>query len=92
MVTVYLILSGVSAAAGQVFITIGYRYIEAASGSLVSASRIVFAGVLGVLVFADPFTVPIMTGALLILVSLLGVGGLWEMIGALMRGRRVPER
>lgn len=92
MVTVYLILSGVSAAAGQVFITIGYRYIEAASGSLVSASRIVFAGVLGVLVFADPFTVPIMTGALLILVSLLGVRGLWEMIGALMRGRRVPER
>ncbi len=88
IVIVYLLLSGVAAAAGQVFITIGYRYIEAASGSLVSASRIIFAGALGVLIFADPFTVSIMSGALLILISLLGVGGLWERTGGLFLRRR----
>jgi drug/metabolite transporter (DMT)-like permease len=87
IVTVHLLLSGVAAAAGQVFITIGYRYIEAATGSLVSASRIIFAGALGVLIFADPFTVSIMTGALLILVSLFGVGGLWERVGSIFVSR-----
>ena len=87
MVAVYLLLSGVSAALGQVLITIGYRYIEAAAGSLVSSSRIIFAGIMGVIIFADPFTAPILTGALLILLSLMGVGGLWEKAGDWIKRR-----
>lgn len=68
-----VIAATIASVAGQVFITAGYRYIEAAAGALVSSSRIIFGLLLGVSIFADPLTLRIGAGALLILVSLPGV-------------------
>lgn len=77
----WIILSGSVAVLGQYLITIGYRYIEAAKGSLVSGSRILFAGIMGVSFFSDPLTLQIVLGGALILVSLVGVSGLLDKRG-----------
>ncbi len=77
-VLVYTLVSGAIAVTGQMFITVGYRYIEAAAGSIVSGSRILYAGIIGVTFFADPFTNRILAGALLIFVALVGVSGIWK--------------
>jgi len=74
----YLILSSITAVAGQFFITAGYRFIDAAKGSLVSASRIIFAILLGSIIFDDPFTLRIAAGGILILISLTGVSGIFH--------------
>ena len=73
----HTVLATVSSLAGQVFITIGFRDVEAAAGSLVQASRIIFSILLGVWIFNDPVTWKIITGAAIILVSLAGVGGIF---------------
>ena len=58
---------------GQALITIGYKYIAATSGSLVSASRIVFASILGVSFCGDHLTWLIVLGGVLILWSLISL-------------------
>jgi drug/metabolite transporter (DMT)-like permease len=75
IIRAWILFSALSAVTAQFFLTVGYRYIEAASGSLVSASRILFAGIMGVSLFADPLTPQIVFGGVLILISLAGVSG-----------------
>ncbi len=72
----YSLCSGTIAVVGQALLTVGYRYVEAARGSIISGSRILFAGVLGVSIFSDPLTLQILLGGALILVSLIGVSGM----------------
>mgnify|MGYP006301752073 FL=1 len=72
----FMLLSAIAAYTGQVLITVGYRFIDAAPGSLISASRILFAGILGVSIFGDPLTFRIVVGGILILVSLTGISGI----------------
>jgi drug/metabolite transporter (DMT)-like permease len=81
-------LAGVAACAfgGQLTLTVGYRYISAAGGAIVSAARIVFAAVLGTLIFADPLGWKTLAGGALILLSLFGVSGMWPRIRAWVRG------
>ena len=74
-----LILSGLSGFVGQIFGTIGFYYLDAPRGSLVTASRILFAGILGVSLFADPLTLKILLGGACIVFSLVGVSGVIEM-------------
>lgn len=71
----YLLFSALSGFLGQLFSTIGFRYLNAPTGSLITASRMLFAGILGVSIFADPVTLRIILGGLLILISLIGVSG-----------------
>lgn len=73
---VYLILSGLTGFSGQLFSTVGFRYLDAPTGALITASRILFAGSLGVSIFADPVTERILLGGSLILFSLIGVSGI----------------
>ncbi|MDY6934074.1 MAG: DMT family transporter [Spirochaetota bacterium] len=80
IVILYLFLSASSGVLGQIFITIGYRYIDAASGSLISSSRILFAVIMGVCMFSDPLSPKIIIGAILIIISLIGVSGRWQRI------------
>lgn len=68
-----LSISGLLGFAGQSFLTAGYKYMKAGEGSLVSASRIVFAFFLGSLLFAESITLGLIFGALLIVISLLGI-------------------
>ena len=67
--------SGLSGFLAQVCTTLGFRYTDAQTGALVQTSRIVFATVLGVLLFADRVTPRILAGGLLITVALVGCSG-----------------
>jgi drug/metabolite transporter (DMT)-like permease len=65
--------SGLIGVLGQIFITYGYKYISARAGSLISTSRILYAVILGVLVFSEEITLRIAAGGLLIMLSIIAV-------------------
>lgn len=71
----YMIFIGIISLIGQSLITTGYKYIDAAPGSLVSSSRILFGIVFGAVIFSDPVTIRIIAGGIMIAVSLAGVNG-----------------
>jgi drug/metabolite transporter (DMT)-like permease len=58
---------------GQVFITYGYKYITARAGSLVSTSRILYAVLLGMVIFGENLTLRIAAGGFAILASIVAV-------------------
>jgi drug/metabolite transporter (DMT)-like permease len=68
-----IIASAILGFAGQAFITSGYKHIEAARGSLVSSSRIIFSVILGILIFSESVSLRWIVGGTFILISLLGV-------------------
>jgi drug/metabolite transporter (DMT)-like permease len=68
-----LILSGFFGIAGQLAITWGYTYIRAREGGIISTSKILFATVLGYLIFDDPISLSIVLGGLLICIAMAGV-------------------
>lgn len=70
-----LILSAVTGVLGQVFITMGYKYVDNATGAMVSTSRILIAAILGIIFFSDPINSRVIFGGLLITVSLIGISG-----------------
>lgn len=82
----------VCAFAGQLTLTVGYRYISAAGGAIVSAARIAFAAVLGTVVFADPIGWKTILGGAFILVSLIGVSGVVPTLSRLRVWRRDAAR
>lgn len=65
--------SGLVGVLGQIFITYGYKYISARAGSLISTSRILYAVILGALVFGEQITLRIASGGLLIMLSIIAV-------------------
>ena len=67
------LLGGAFGVAGQLALTVGYRYVSAAAGALLSSSRLIFAIVLGVVIFSDDLTIKVLSGALLIVAALVGV-------------------
>ncbi len=50
----YLLLCGGSGVIGQYFLTLGFRYVTAVEGSIISSSRILLAALLGPFLAADP--------------------------------------
>lgn len=74
-------LSFATGLAGQTLVTVGFRYVPAAPGSLISTSRMIFAVAIGVLMFGDPLNLPIAAGGLLILASLVAVSGIFSRAG-----------
>lgn len=68
-----LLASGVIGVTGQILLTTGYKYVNARTGSMVSASRILFAAVLGTLIFGDLLSLHIITGGIMIIVAIMGV-------------------
>lgn len=71
----YLLGSAAAGAGGQVMVTVGYRHVRAATGSLLESSRIVFGSLLGVLFFSEAFTLRLLVAALLLLAAQLGAAG-----------------
>lgn len=63
---------------GQVFLTLGYKYVDSATGSLVSTSGIVMAAIVGTVFLAEPFNLRIITGVLIITISLIGISGFFD--------------
>jgi drug/metabolite transporter (DMT)-like permease len=78
----WLLLCGCTGVLAQTLLTIGYRYIDAARGSIISASQIGFAAGLGIVVFGERITWHTAVGGGLIALSLVGVSGLWRRWGA----------
>lgn len=77
-VLVNIFLSALTGVLGQVFITMGYKYVDSATGAIVSASRILIAAILGTLLFADPLNARVIIGGIIILVALIGISGYFD--------------
>jgi drug/metabolite transporter (DMT)-like permease len=72
----YLVVSGIFGVAGQALLTSGYRSISAKTGSMISSSRVVFAALLGFIVFSEPLTVSVVAGGFMIVGAIIGASGL----------------
>ncbi|HJZ39562.1 MAG TPA: DMT family transporter [Bacteroidales bacterium] len=72
----YLLASGFTGLAGQVFLTMGYKNVSARAGSMVSSSRIVFAAMMGFFFLSEALSLRILLGGLLIITSIIGVSAL----------------
>jgi drug/metabolite transporter (DMT)-like permease len=73
----HTLLAAAASNAGQYFLTEGYRHISASLGAIVLESGILFAALLGISLFHDPLTPPIIAGGVLILGSIAGVSGIF---------------
>ncbi|MCA1753459.1 MAG: DMT family transporter [Spirochaeta sp.] len=70
---VFTVAAAVLSLGGQFCLTVGFRWVTAAGGAILSASRILIAALVGAVWFADPLTPMIIGGGLLIVISLIGV-------------------
>lgn len=66
---VLLFACSICGVAAQYFLTHGYRYISAVGGSIVSASRVYMASILGIVFFNDPINILLFAGTILIVSS-----------------------
>lgn len=73
-----IFLSAVTGVLGQVFITMGYKYVDNATGAVVSASRILIAAILGVVLFSDPMNFRVIFGGTIIVIALIGISGYFD--------------
>ena len=71
-----MVISGVFGVLGQLTMSWGFSQVDACMGSVISASRILFSGIMGILLFGDPINLNIILGGLMILVALIGVSGI----------------
>jgi len=71
-----LLASGLIGAVGQISLTMGYKYVNARTGSMISASRILFAAILGTIFFGDLLSLHIIAGGLLIILAVIGISAL----------------
>jgi drug/metabolite transporter (DMT)-like permease len=69
----YIIICALLGVAGQAFVTYGYKYIEAAKGGIVSSSRILFAVLMGIIIFDEKFNLKLAIGAGLILWAIISL-------------------
>ncbi len=60
---------------GQVFTTEGFKYVDSATGSILSSSRMVMAALIGYFFLSEPLGLRIISGIVLISVALVGVSG-----------------
>lgn len=67
--TFLLLLCSATGVAAQYFLTHGYRYVSAVGGSIVSASRVYIASILGIIFFREPVNTVLFAGTLLIVGS-----------------------
>ncbi|MDF2590780.1 MAG: putative secreted protein [Clostridia bacterium] len=73
-----VLLSALLGFLGQVFLTWGYKYVDAATGSMVSTSRIALAAVIGYFFLSEPLNLRIIIGIALITASLIGISGFFD--------------
>lgn len=76
--TIPVLLSALLGFLGQVFLTWGYKYVDSATGSLLSTSRIALAAVIGYIFLSEPLNLRIIIGIALISASLIGISGFFE--------------
>lgn len=72
----YLLGSGIMGVMGQTLLTMGYKYVTARAGSMVSSSRIIFAAGLGFFFFSESLSIRIIAGGCLIIAAIIGINAL----------------
>lgn len=65
----YPLLSGITGILGQVALTYGFKYITAVNGSILSATRLIFAVIIGWIFFRNEVNIFSVTGAALIFLA-----------------------
>lgn len=71
-----LCASGVTGVTGQIFLTKGYKHVNPKTGSMISSSRILFATLMGVIFFSEILKLNIVTGGIMIVISIIGISAL----------------
>lgn len=74
----FILASAITGILGQVFLTWGYKYVDSATGSLVSTTRILMAALIGVLFLGEPFTINIKLGMVIIFSAVAGLSGYFQ--------------
>ncbi len=82
---ILLIISGFFSVLGQYTLTLGYGGIDAAPGSIASATRIIWAIIIGILFFQEEIGLRALIGICLIIFSIIGLSGGWQWL----KNRRV---
>jgi drug/metabolite transporter (DMT)-like permease len=72
----HLVASGVFGVLGQILLTMGYKSVHAKTGSMISSSRIVYATLLGFIIFSEPLTLPVIIGGIMIVGAIIGASRL----------------
>ncbi len=72
------ILAGLTGFLGQIFFTWGYKYVDSATGAMISTSRIVMAAIIGFVFLSEPINLRIITGIILITISLIEISGYFK--------------
>lgn len=72
------ILAAITGFLGQIFFTWGYKYVDSATGSLISTSRIAMAAIIGIIFLSEPINLRIITGIVLITISLIEISGFFK--------------
>ncbi|MFY9482564.1 MAG: DMT family transporter [Tissierellaceae bacterium] len=71
-------LAGLLGFLGQILLTLGYKYVDSATGALISTSRILIAALIGVVFLNEPFNLDIVLGIVFIGGSLVGLSGYFD--------------
>ncbi|MDR7869521.1 MAG: DMT family transporter [Tissierellaceae bacterium] len=74
----FVVIAGLLGFLGQIFITWGYKYVDSATGALISSSRIVLSAIIGIILLNEPLDLNIIIGILLIGGSLVGLSGYFD--------------
>lgn len=71
-------LSAILGFAGQIFLTLGHKYVSSSTGALVSTSRIIMAALIGCIFLSEPINLRIIIGIAIITLSLAGISGYFD--------------
>lgn len=74
----FILASAMTGIMGQVLLTWGYKYVDSATGSLVSTTRILMAALIGVLFLGEPFSTNIQLGIVIIFGAVAGLSGYFQ--------------
>lgn len=88
----YIFLCALFSYIGQYYITEGYKHIDATPGALISATRIIFAVFLGYFIFSEDVNLRIITGSILIMISITGISGFFRYAGERLNKNGRKER
>ncbi len=75
---------------GQYFTTEGFKYVDSATGSILSSSRMVMAALMGYFFLSEPLDFRILMGILLILSALVGVSGYLGILKEKFKRSKLP--
>ena len=75
-----VLLAAAASFLGQAFTTLGFKYVDSATGSMLSSSRMLMAALIGFFFLSEPLNFRIVMGIILISIALVGVSGYYKKV------------